>query len=132
MLINGYEGVLSIGGTAAAAVDMVVQQTKDELDRVGALERGDVPVIPTEDLSVPSNKVRPVAKRSRSHFEELTSRQAKWDDGWEWSHVQGAEGWWQMLMQGVWVDGSRVLQNQAVVMDVGAPFTVPRCYGMTH
>jgi len=29
-----------------------------------------------------------------------------------------------MLMQGVWVDGSRVLQNQAVVADVGYNITV--------
>ena len=33
MLINGREGVLSLGGTSAAAVDMVVKQTKAELDR---------------------------------------------------------------------------------------------------
>lgn len=118
MLINGYEGVLSIGGTGAAAVDMVVQQTKDELDRIGALERGEIPIIPTEDLSVSSNKGRPIVERSRALINDLMSRQAQWDDSWEWSHVQGAEGWWQMLMQGVWVDGSRVLQNQAAVIDV--------------
>ena len=122
MLVNGQEGVLSIGGTGAAAVDLVVQQTTDELDRVGALEKGEVPLIPTKDLSVPSNNGKPLAKRSRKHREDVSTRQAKWDDGWEWSHVQGAEGWWQMLMQGVWVDGSQVLQNQAVVIDVGGDF----------
>ena len=118
MLINGYQGVLSIGGTGAAAVTMVVQQTKDELDRVGALERGELPVIPSKDLSVSLNNGKPIAKRRKSHEDDLNSRQDRWDEGWAWSHVQGAEGWWQMLMQGVWVDGSRVLQNQAVVIDV--------------
>lgn len=124
MLINGHDGVLSIGGTGAAAVDLVIQQTKDELDRVGALERGEVPLIPTKDLSVTPNNGKFLARRSRAHMEDLNSRQAKWDDDWAWSHVQGAEGWWQMLMQGVWVDGSRVLQNQAVVADVGYNSTV--------
>lgn len=124
MLINGHDGVLSIGGTGAAAVDLVVQQTKDELDRVGALERGEVPLIPTKDLSVTPNNGKFLARRSRAHMEDLNSRQAKWDDDWAWSHVQGAEGWWQMLMQGVWVDGSRVLQNHAVVADVGYNSTV--------
>lgn len=28
----------------------------------------------------------------------------------------------QILMQGVWVDGARVLQNQAVVIDINSPF----------
>lgn len=123
MLVNGYEGILSIGGTGAAAVDLVVQQTKDELDRAGALERGEVPVIPTTDLSVPLQKSKPLPKGSKTHTGELDTRnidkrQTRWEDEWAWSHIQGAEGWWQMLMQGVWVDGSRVLQNQAVVIDV--------------
>jgi len=124
MLINGYEGVLSIGGTGAAAVDLVVQQTKDELERVGALERGEVPLIPTKDLSVTPNNGISLTRRSRARMEDLNSRQARWEDDWAWSHVQGAEGWWQMLMQGVWVDGSRVLQNQAVVVDVGQNLTL--------
>lgn len=118
MLVNGYEGVLSIGGSGAAAVDLAVQQTKDELDRVGAMERGEVPVIPTTDLAVKPSKNKALVQGGKTHTGELDSRQLSWADEWAWSHVQGAEGWWQMLMQGVWVDGSRVLQNQAVVVDV--------------
>lgn len=114
MLINGREGILSVGGTGAPAVDLVVKQTKDELDRVGALERQEVPLAPTEDDTAAVPEGQPLTKRGGA-FE---AREASWKDGWEWSTVQGAEGWWQILMQGVWVDDSKVLQNQAVVLDV--------------
>ncbi|KAL8825401.1 MAG: hypothetical protein Q9191_004441 [Dirinaria sp. TL-2023a] len=122
MLVNGQQGVLSIGGTAASAVDLVTQQTRDELDRVGALEEGKVPVIATTDLSVSKGKSSALWQRGRSHGSEIGIREVDWRDEWKWSHVQGAEGWWQMLMQGVWVDGSRVLQNQAAVIDINSPF----------
>ena len=118
MLVNGQQGVLSVGGTAASAVDLVTQQTKNELDRVGALEEGKVPVIATTELSISRGKSAVLSKRGRSHGSEVGIREVDWRDEWKWSHVQGAEGWWQMLMQGVWVEGSRVLQNQAAVIDV--------------
>ena len=118
MLLNGREGILSIGGTGANAIDLVVKQTKDELDRVGALERGEVPFMPTEDDPVAVREGKPLTKRDRARNSAIETREASWKDGWEWSTVQGAEGWWQILMPGVWVDGSRVLQNQAVVLDV--------------
>ena len=118
MLISDQEGVLSIGGTGAPAIDMVIKQTKDELDRVGALERVEKPLMPTKSdtPAVPEGKA--LTKRGRAHNRLLETREASWKEGWDWSTVQGAEGWWQILMPGVWVDGSRVLQNQAVVLDV--------------
>lgn len=118
MLINGHEGVLSIGGTGAPAVDLVVKQTKDELDRFGALERAEIPLTPIEDNTATVQQDKSLIKKGRATARAVQSREASWKEGWEWSTVQGAEGWWQTLMPGVWVDGSRVLQNQAVVLDV--------------
>ena len=118
MLINGRQGVLSIGGTGAPAVDLVVKQTKDQLDRIGALERGETLLPSVGENPVAVREGTPLTKRGRSHTEIIETREASWKDGWEWSTVQGAEGWWQILMQGVWVDDTRVLQNQAVVIDV--------------
>lgn len=109
MLINGQEGVLSVGGTGARAVEMVEQQTKDELDHVSAVERGEL----TTDFEGDN-----IIKRSMTMQEPVFDTKANWEEGWKWSQVQGAEGWWQILMQGVWVDGSKVLQNQAAVIDV--------------
>ncbi|MCJ1463539.1 hypothetical protein MMC07_002147 [Pseudocyphellaria aurata] len=109
MLINGQEGVLSIGGTGAPAVELVEQQTRDELDHIGAAERGETA----------SNVVgESIFKRGTTKREPVFDTKADWEEGWKWSQVQGAEGWWQILMQGVWVGGSKVLQNQAAVIDV--------------
>lgn len=121
MLINGQEGVLSIGGTSAKAVEMVERQTKDELDRVGALQRGETPL-----KDAPN-----VLKRSESIGHEASLRRSNWEADWRWSKVQGAEGWWQILMQGIWIDGSKILQNQAAVIDV-TPTLFPYLPSETH
>jgi len=111
MLINGQEGVLSLGGTAAEAVKMVVQRTKDELDRLAPQDNG--PETPANTLSKRSS--HPLAA-------PMQGRESAWQEGWHWNKVQGAEGWWQILLQGVWVDGSTVLKNQPVVVDINTPF----------
>lgn len=115
MLINGQEGVLSVGGTGAEAVDMVEAQTRRQLDEIGALERTTSPV--TGQTASPD--VHPILKREiEADTTIVQDPTPDWRSGWKWSKVQGAEGWWQVLMQGVWVDGSRVLKNQPVVIDV--------------
>ena len=108
MLINGQDGVLSVGGTAASTIEMVVSQTENALNQIGETEKGDV---------APAEKLPPLVKRGR-HGKEIVTKREDWETGWVWTEVQGAEGWWQLLMRGVWVDGSKVLQNQAVVIDV--------------
>ncbi len=109
VLINGQDGVLSVGGTAAHAIKLVEAQTKTELD---ALADG-------RQEEVPSAKILPRLEKRGRTGKAITTRQPNWEDDWAWSEVQGAEGWWQVLMHGVWVDGSKVLHNQAVVVDVG-------------
>lgn len=127
MLVSGHEGVLSIGGTAAQAAELVSKQTAEQLDRAGAEEKinafteenGKTLEGGTNSLdknNIPEEKV--ILQRRGVGAEGLKTRRADWREGWTWSKVQGAEGWWQTLMQGVWVGGSRVLQNQAVVIDV--------------
>ena len=108
MLINGQDGVLSVGGTAASTIEMVVSQTEHALDQMGETEKGNVTSV---------EKLPPLVKRGR-HGKEIVTKREDWETGWVWTDVQGAEGWWQLLMRGIWVDGSKVLQNQAVVVDV--------------
>ena len=129
MLLNSHEGVLSIGGTGANAVQLVDKQTRDELDRVGAVEKGETSSTQNDDgldhvgtvgsggMSQPANSNRMV-KRSARGMKGVVSRQADWEEGWTWNKVQGAEGWWQILLQAIWIDGSKVLKNQAAVIDV--------------
>ncbi len=113
MLINGQEGVFSIGGTGAEAVESVMQQTKEQMDKFGELEKsngGDQEI--TEE---------PKLVEKSASDPGLVAKDDAWREGWKWSKVQGAEGWWQILMQGVWVDGTKVLKNQPVVIDVSSP-----------
>jgi len=112
MLINGQEGVLSVGGTGAEAVDIVEAQTRKQLDEIGALERTAITSQPVR------TDIETLVKRETDSELVAQDPSPDWRTGWKWSKVQGAEGWWQILMQGVWVDGSKVLKNQPVVIDV--------------
>ena len=103
MLINGYQGVFSLGGTGADIVQAVERETKEQLERYDALE------------GHWSAKNKSKRESGDGHVRQATSR---WEEKWRWSKVQGAEGWWQILMQGVWVEGSMVLRNQPAIIDV--------------
>lgn len=93
LLVNGREGIFSIGGTSAGSLRRVAKETDDMLN-------------PGEHDE---------AKRDTTKAEPADSL----DDAWQWMKVHGAEGWWQILMRGIWVDGIKVLENQPIVLDVG-------------
>lgn len=66
--------------------------------------------VPTfEDLN-PFNR----AGRMKQHGQHMPS----WKDGWKWSPVEGAAGWWQILMRGIWADQVKVMKNQPCIIDV--------------
>lgn len=46
--------------------------------------------------------------------------QPSWRDGWKWSPVEGAAGWWQILMRGIWADQVKIMKNQPCIIDVRA------------
>ena len=110
MLINGYEGVLSIGGSGHSAVEAADADTKAALDQLGAA------AILNEDESAPVRK--------RQAGSVPTDQPLNLDEAFRWTNVQGAEGWWQVLMKGVWVDSRKVLKNQPVVIDVNTPLVI--------
>lgn len=126
MLITGHEGVLSIGGTAVQAAHMADKQTSEELDqasaqgKIDAFTKQNAKTLKSDanshDETVTEEKV--VLHKREVNVKEFKVTQENWEDGWTWTKVQGAEGWWQTLMQGVWVGRSRILRNQAAVIDV--------------
>ena len=113
MFINEQEGVFSIGGTSASAVEMVQKQTEGQLASFGKIE------VNSTSAGLDSR----VRKRDNA---KAHPTEAEWEKGWKWSKVQGAEGWWQILMQGVWVDGAKVLKNQHVILDACIYFPSPQ------
>lgn len=106
MLVNGMEGVWSIGGTAAKGVREVEDAIKAELDK---LEPGE------DHTHVGLKREQKVAKRSDSIMRTSEEKD------WEWSKVQGADGWWQILMKSLYISGRKVLSNQPVILDVRLP-----------
>jgi hypothetical protein len=106
VLINGKDGIFSIGGTSAPSLRRAAIETDDELTRSRA------PETKRDGIMVPRTAT------------EIESEAALSSTEWKWSKVQGAEGWWQILMRGIWVDGIRTLENQPIVLDVS---TLPNC-----
>ncbi|KAI9715594.1 MAG: hypothetical protein M1812_005898 [Candelaria pacifica] len=121
LLINGQEGVFSVGGTGAEAVETVMRQTKEQMDKFGELEKNKKVVVELE-MNKEAVVEEPKLLEKRAVDAGLAAKDDTWRQGWKWSKVQGAEGWWQILMQGVWVDGTKVLKNQPVVIDLNTPF----------
>ncbi|KAL8693364.1 MAG: hypothetical protein Q9218_001801 [Villophora microphyllina] len=120
MLLSGHEGVLSIGGTGAQAAEMVDKQTAAELDRAGAQEK--LNAFTEENGKTLDDGTSSLNKVKAKVFEEKTilhkrgtdnmglkAQQIDWAAGWTWTKVQGAEGWWQTLMQGVWINTPFIL-----------------------
>ncbi|KAK0120895.1 hypothetical protein ONS96_011093 [Cadophora gregata f. sp. sojae] len=97
LLINGKEGIFSIGGTLAASVRQVEKETDEMLN--------------------PGEHDETKRDTSKAIVEDDTK-------DWRWMKVHGAEGWWQILMRGIWIDGMKVLDNQPIVLDVNTPFIV--------
>jgi hypothetical protein len=104
VLINGKDGIFSIGGTSAPLLRLAAINTDDELTRTPEMKRDGI-----------------VVSRTAS---EIETEAAVSSTEWKWSKVQGAEGWWQILMQGIWVDGIKALENQPIILDVS---TLPTC-----
>ncbi|KAI9894050.1 MAG: hypothetical protein M1814_004820 [Vezdaea aestivalis] len=107
LLINAESGVFSIGGSSAQAVSLIEQKLEEDLKKLGRAEMEPEPDLPIQAIE------------KRSPEGEAVS---DWRSQWRWSNVQGADGWWQILMQGVWVDGAKVLKNQPVIIDFNTPF----------
>lgn len=142
LLINGYEGVLSVGGTSVEAVREVEGMIGKQLEK---LDGGGVQTGPGDLKNSNTNGLQSGDDGStnldgfgfQSQHDELKRNTElglmKRDGGmssnndeskpndesvWEWSKVRGTDGWWEILMKGIWVDGNKVLQNQPIVLDV--------------
>ncbi len=159
-LINGEEGVLSIGGTVAESMATIDERIERFLGKEGtaaaAVEVSDPEqdaqdavngasndllaaghdktpapakrVAPEEalisgkqGLDAGDSSVKTLLKRARHPKPLPLSDKGKfpsWRDGWKWSPIEGAAGWWQILMRGIWADGVKIMKNQPCVIDV--------------
>ena len=111
--------MLTLGGTADEAVEDAKHQAEKVLDKLGGGGQ--------ESGKEKAAKKPLIAKRGREKIESKEEDDVEpWRQRWKWSKVQGAAvGWWQILLQGIWVSGAKILRNQPVVLDVSFPKKFP-------
>ncbi|KAF2101588.1 hypothetical protein NA57DRAFT_35284 [Rhizodiscina lignyota] len=117
MLLNGQEGVLTLGGTVAEVVKGAMDEIDHALDNMGRYEKH----IEQERKKKQDEENGGKQKRGLLVQEEGGGSR-DWKDMWKWTPVEGADGWWQVLLAGVWVDGVKVLKNHPMIIDLTTPF----------
>jgi hypothetical protein len=104
-LLDSTTGVLSLGGTLARHVEEANTRTRVEVDFLGdpdaTMEQIDAKVTDLLASTFPTDI----------------------EDQFRWVPARGAaEGWWNTLLPGLWVNGVKVLKNQPVLLDIQSPF----------
>ncbi|KAH6676269.1 aspartic peptidase domain-containing protein [Halenospora varia] len=94
VLLNSREGLFSMGGTAIATIKEIEKESESALLHNGG------------------------------HEELKRGEEFDWEGDWKWLKVQGSEGWWQISMDGIWVEGEKILRQQPIILDVNTPFII--------
>ncbi|KAL9105627.1 MAG: hypothetical protein Q9227_009239 [Pyrenula ochraceoflavens] len=103
-LLDSQSGILTLGSTIVSEIEEAKIRTQVELHNIAN---------PGADRDF-------IEKEVQSRLAILKPND--WHDLFRWSEVSGAAGWWTTLLQGVWIDGVKILRNQPAVFDVQAPF----------
>lgn len=103
-LLDAHSGILSCGTTIALDVEEAKIRTQIEL----------------ENMDKQGVDATFIEKETQLHLSNF--QQQEWRDLFRWSDVRGAAGWWTTLLQGVWVNGAKILKNQPVLFDIQVPF----------
>lgn len=106
VLLSSHEGLFSMGGTVIATVKGLEEGTKPAL--VHTSQHG--------ELKRDENKGKESTKDLKPEFD--------WDNEWKWIKVRGSEGWWQVSIDGIWIEGEIILHDQPIILDVNTPFIV--------
>jgi len=150
-LINGEEGIMSIGGTVADAIARVEERIEGFLGKPHDFAMPDPVPDPAQDaadfangateaqMAANQNQGPPRLRKRAGEdpnailvptWDDLSpinragrakpkgSSVPTWRDGWKWSPVEGAAGWWQILMRGIWADQVKIMKNQPCIVDV--------------
>ncbi|TKA67258.1 hypothetical protein B0A49_10347 [Cryomyces minteri] len=121
MFLNGHEGVLSVGGTAASEVRRASELVQERLDRFSEWEKTKKQ---SAGFEAPPEEESVVMKRSVTDHIQHNRDPSDWRSEWRFTPTQGAVGWWQILMPGVWINNIKTLKNQPTVIDLSTPFVL--------
>lgn len=101
VLLNGQDGLFSMGGTPVATIREIEMETRELLAGQAAHEE--------------LKRSTPLEKRAATYTPPKDGESIA---DWKWLKVQGSDGWWQIQLHGLWVDGTKVLYNQPAILDV--------------
>jgi hypothetical protein len=98
VLLDGNDGLLSIGGTLPQSPEQPTSkvETSDQALMHAEIKR--------------EGHVKGRAVVDYVFEDKMTSL--------KWNSLHGVEGWWQILMEGLWAGKTRILQNQPIILDV--------------
>ncbi|KAL2352563.1 aspartic peptidase domain-containing protein [Cryomyces antarcticus] len=123
MFLNGHEGVLSVGGTAAEEVRRASELVQERLDRFSEWEKKKNNK-QSAGFEAPPEEEPVVMERSVTDHIQHKRDPSDWRSEWRFTPTQGAAGWWQILMPGVWINNVKTLKNQPTVIDLSTPFVL--------
>ncbi|MCJ1313469.1 hypothetical protein MMC25_007147 [Agyrium rufum] len=113
LIINDHQGLLTLGETASDAVNSITKSLDMALQQVGSISDTSSTPEALQKREKVDQAARPIGEDSGIN---------EWEKSWKWSKVQGAAvGWWQILMQGVLVNGDKILRNQPAILDLSTP-----------
>ncbi|KAF7854439.1 uncharacterized protein EAF02_011614 [Botrytis sinoallii] len=138
MLINGHEGVFSVGGSSVEAVREVEELIEKELKKLeagggrrclanwndGFRNMNGLELQSKHDEFEKNSEIGLMKRDGFSSDNNDVTWKTNDESVWEWSKVRGADGWWEILMKGIWVDGNKLIQNQPIVLDVNTPYII--------
>ena len=98
VLFDGNDGLLSIGGTLAQSPEQPTSKVE------------------TSDQALMHTEIKREARVKGSAVVDFVFEDKM--TSLKWNSLHGAEGWWQILMEGVWIGKTKILQNQPIILDV--------------
>ena len=113
VLLNGQDGLFSMGGTPVATIREVEKETQDLLNG----KKSEKQEITHEELK----RSMQLEKRAAEYTPPTDESSST---AWKWLKVRGSDGWWQIRLHGVWVEGTKIEYNQPAILDV-RPSTMP-------
>jgi hypothetical protein len=91
-LLSAEIGVLSLGGTIAREVEEAKTRADIELQNFGN-------PIATKDW---------VDQQVKKRMHVVMPDDSHWDEHFKWTDVMGSEGWWTVLLRGIWIGSAKV------------------------
>lgn len=91
----------------SAAVDQAERETKEELDRL---------TVANTDLVITERDLEEPTAETKSPTEDQS-----WRTPFRWTPLLGAVGFYQVLLQGIYINNEKILKSSPIILDINTP-----------